>query len=738
MSKDNRKWVDWIKELPSWVKGAIGFITVVVGFVLLWQDNPDIFPPVLLGLFVVGGILGSLYLGFKRTEPLIVGGKGTWQYPHLRRWAIVSFILISLSTVAGTGYYFYERIQPPDKIIILVAEFDGPEQKNYRVTETVLSALRQALKDYDDVTIEALRKTITEQQGSEIARAEGEKQKATIVIWGWYGVTENAVPLSVHFEILRAPQHAFKLRPEIEGAVRTIDRAELESFDLQSNLSGEMAYLSLLTVGVTRYTAEDWNGAITAFDAALTQTTENIPPISRATAYFYIGNSRLSTQANRDESLSSSVNPVTGEAYIDNQGIASADQDVLKEVIIDYTNALELNPDFGNAYFNRGAVYMALMNWNNAKYDFTKAISLNFKNDSEAYNFRGNIYVYLGNLNAASDDFTKSIQINPNIDKYYFNRGNVYSQQGELEKANKDYNKAIELNPDSIFAYIGRGNIRQYQSDFEGAIADFNKAIELAPKDATIYNNRGNAFFFNGDIEEAITDYNKAIELDPSFPEPHFGIGYLRQNQGDFENAIAEYSKAIEINPNYALAYNNRAIIRKAQGDVYGAIADYTKSIQITPDDINTYINRGNAYAQKGDYDRAIIDYTKSIQLGLDDPRIFFSRANAYDQKGDYDNAIADYTKYIELVPDSVNGYNNRCWVYYKMSQYEEALPDCEKAIQLDPNNEYSLDSRAFVYEALGRTNDAIKDFELILEISSNQELRKRAEDELKKIKSKN
>ena len=697
MSQDNQKLVNWIKELPVWIKGTIGFITVVVGFVLLWRDNPNIVPPVLLGLFVVGGLLGSLYVAFKRTEPLIERGVGTWQYPYLRRWAIASCILIPLLTAAGISYYFYDKAQPPDKIIIFVADFDGPEPNKYRVTETVLSALRQALKEYDDVTLMALGKTITEQQGSDTARAEGEKQKAAIVIWGWYGVTENTVPLSVHFEILRTPQYFLKLRPEIEGAVRTIDRVELESFDMQTSLSGEMTYLSLFTVGVTRYAANDWDGAIVAFDDALEQTTENVPPVSRSTAYFYLGNTRIAN----NRTLESSFNPTSGTTHYDDQGLGSVDTAILKAIIADFSKAIELNPDLAMAYYNRGLTRLALGELEGAKDDFTNSINLKDE-ESDAYNSRGNVYLSLGEIDAAISDFSKAIELNPNLEAYYTNRGNTRYLQGDVNGAIMDYSKALELDPNSINALIGRGNIRQQeQGDLVGAIADFNKALELNPNDPVVYYNRGNAHAIQENIEGAVADYTKAIELDPNFAEPYVGRGHTLHNQQDLEGAIADYNKAIEINPNDPDPYFRRAFARRQQGDLDGAISDYTQAIELDPDFANSYFNRANIYAQKGDHDQAVVDYTQ----------------------------------YIQLVPDNAGAYNGRCWGYYELRRYEDALPDCEKAIALDPSNVYALDSRAFVYAALGRTSDAIKEFERILEISTNPEALKRAEEALKKLR---
>jgi len=323
MADNNRNWPDSIKKLPGWITGLIAFVTAVVGFVKLWQGDTGLVTIVLLAVGAGGGILGCAYLAFKRTPPLVEGGKGTWQYPRWRRWALAGLLIIPLLAVGGVGYHLYQQAQPPTKVILLVADFDGPEPENYRVTETVLARLRAALEPYDDVQVEALGRAITEAEGSAAARAEGEKRKAAIVLWGWYGVTAEAVPLSVHFEILCPLRCAPKLRPEARGQVQTMAVAELESLTLPTRLSVEMAYLSLFTVGMARYTAEDWDGAIARFNDALNHTAEPVPALDQSTVSFY-------------------------------RGVAYARKGDYDRAIADYGQAIQLQPDDAGAYYNRG------------------------------------------------------------------------------------------------------------------------------------------------------------------------------------------------------------------------------------------------------------------------------------------------------------------------------------------------------------------------------------------------
>jgi len=298
-----------------------------------------------------------------------------------------------------------------------------------------------------------------------------------------------------------------------------------------------------------------------------------------------------------------------------------------------------------------------------------------------------------------------------------------------------DANIQASTNPSE--AYFYRANIYYDRSEYDRALADYDKVIELSPDDAVGYFFRGDAYEAIGDYDRAFADYDKAIELNPDDPAAYFFRGMAYNIMNEYDSAIADYDKMIELSPNDADGYFFRGDAYSNKDDYDRAIADYDKSIQLKPDLAEAYYHRGFAYYYKGDYNRAIADFDKAIQLKPDYvAEVYSGRGFAYYDMGDYDRAFADFDKVIELNPDDADAYNNRCWSYYEIGKYDIALPDCEKAIELAPDEDYILDSRASVYAALGRTNDAIKDFEKVLEISADPELRKRAEEELKKLRS--
>jgi hypothetical protein len=79
--------------------------------------------------------------------------------------AAVAVVLVLFSFV------FWPKPQgTAEKIIVLVADFNGPDPKNNRVTDTVINHLNRVTKKYDDIEIQGLEKAITEKEGSKVAQ----------------------------------------------------------------------------------------------------------------------------------------------------------------------------------------------------------------------------------------------------------------------------------------------------------------------------------------------------------------------------------------------------------------------------------------------------------------------------------------------------------------------------------------------------------------------------------------
>jgi tetratricopeptide (TPR) repeat protein len=98
------------------------------------------------------------------------------------------------------------------------------------------------------------------------------------------------------------------------------------------------------------------------------------------------------------------------------------------QAIADWTKAIELKPDYAEAYFQRGAGYVLKGLSDQAIVDYTKAIEL--KPDYAKAYFLRSIEYNLKNLHdQAIADSTKVIELKPNFAKAYFARGGAASSE---------------------------------------------------------------------------------------------------------------------------------------------------------------------------------------------------------------------------------------------------------------------------------------------------------------------
>ncbi len=96
-----------------------------------------------------------------------------------------------------------------------------------------------------------------------------------------------------------------------------------------------------------------------------------------------------------------------------------------------------------SAHYNLATLYMSTKQPEQAIRHFDQAIEL-FPEFPEAYYGRGNYRTGLKDYRAAIADYTKALELKPVYQQAYNNRGMCWDRLGEYEKAYADYSKAIE------------------------------------------------------------------------------------------------------------------------------------------------------------------------------------------------------------------------------------------------------------------------------------------------------
>jgi tetratricopeptide (TPR) repeat protein len=186
----------------------------------------------------------------------------------------------------------------------------------------------------------------------------------------------------------------------------------------------------------------------------------------------------------------------------------------LNKAIRTFSEALELNPDLGEAYFRRGICFHYIGEDNMALSDFVESANINY-DDPRASLWEGFTQAKLGNFHEAVRAYGSAIAASDRYTPAYINRGFAYMALGEHDKAISDYTAAIRLEPTNADYYVYRGLAHMQLGEFQKAADSFAHAVRHNENHAAAYGHLADALNRLGRSQEAAQYRQKANQLAP-------------------------------------------------------------------------------------------------------------------------------------------------------------------------------------------------------------------------------
>lgn len=671
--------------LFRWLKRAgVLFSTLihVVNFVLLLESKWDkLQKGLLLTAILLIWFLTLYLLLWQRTAGKEFGSPHKIPaYPiRTRRAALAGVILIPFLFLA----FIYYQSLPSGKVIVVVADIEGPDPQSYRVTEVLLTRLRQVAKPHPEIEIVPLGHSISEYQGSVVAQEEGRQLKASAMIWGWYGKTGEKVLLTSYFEVLTPPLPFFP----IDRDVHISPASDLDKFVVQEDLSTKLGYLVLTTVGLIKQEAQDYGASISLLTEALDQ--KSVAEASKYSAYFY-------------------------------RALAHQHEGHGDLAIADYTASIQAKSDIPESYNNRGNSYFRKSEYDTAITDYDEAIRLK-PAYAEAYNNRASARVRKGLVKEGIVDLDKVVELKPDNVEAHLNRGYAYTLLGDHASAISNYEQTIKKAPNDARAYMDRGAAYIQMGNYKASFDDLSRAAELDPNNPLIFNNLGIYYAKQGDMHRAIKEFDKSITLAGKIPlaanydAPFGNRANAYKNIGRINEALADYEKQITLQPKSASPYHNRGILRRDQGKSSLAINDFSEAIKLDPNYVPAYIGRGHLLIRNGDIDGAIADYVKALNLEPRNTLLYFDLCRARTVKQDFEGALSDCQKAIQFNPNSAQVYDDLGIAKRIKHDFNGAAEAFERATKLNPSDPNPLVNLANTRHDQNRTSEAETLFKQLL-----------------------
>lgn len=209
--------------------------------------------------------------------------------------------------------------------------------------------------------------------------------------------------------------------------------------------------------------------------------------------------------------------PPQAEAQVrSNMGTGYFEIGQYRSAIEQYSAAIDIDPTFRAAFFNRARAYEKERRLTEAAADYQALLDLD-PNDADAYIGRGAMLLSFGDPARAVRDLTTAIGLQPSWIAPLFNRGVAFLQLGDFPAAEQDFTNVISRNAQDSGAYLNRGRARAAMGS-AGAAEDFDYAVEIDPEWAGAWFARGQFLDSLGDREAANSDFRRAWELGYSDP----------------------------------------------------------------------------------------------------------------------------------------------------------------------------------------------------------------------------
>jgi tetratricopeptide (TPR) repeat protein len=149
-----------------------------------------------------------------------------------------------------------------------------------------------------------------------------------------------------------------------------------------------------------------------------------------------------------------------------------------EETISLLTKAIQLDPDSGEIYHNRGMAYCNLQRWSEALADFNRAIAL--APHPSSYEQRGIVYYQMGDRESARKDLEQALRMDPRRAVPLVNLGWLCIEEGRYREAVDYCTRAIAIEPTLSSAYTNRARAYLELGDSLRGLADLQRADELA------------------------------------------------------------------------------------------------------------------------------------------------------------------------------------------------------------------------------------------------------------------
>ena len=183
----------------------------------------------------------------------------------------------------------------------------------------------------------------------------------------------------------------------------------------------------------------------------------------------------------------------------------------LKIAAAEFTEAIDKNPEYTDAYIERGKIYLLKKRYDKAKQDFEKALQLEPER-KEIYKYLAEVYIAEGDKEKALEFMKKSGK--EETTEYLLNLAKIFLNTGNYDEALSLVEKVEQKEGQNIDTIELKAKIFEGKKEYQKAVDYYKLAAELKPTQEEYFIKITNLYYQWAEEEYQKGDYvNSAIHI---------------------------------------------------------------------------------------------------------------------------------------------------------------------------------------------------------------------------------
>jgi putative PEP-CTERM system TPR-repeat lipoprotein len=384
-----------------------------------------------------------------------------------------------------------------------------------------------------------------------------------------------------------------------------------------------------------------------------------------------------------------------------------------KTALIQVKNALQADPNSGEARFLLGAVLFDQGDFAAADLELHKAEALHYSADQVTPKLAA-VLLAQSKYKKLIDEYANTRLVNPaaaaDLDT---SLAYAYAMLGQREASDAALKAALSAAPDFEPAIVAQARFMARGGDPDGALALADKVLQRNPRSVEALRLKGDVHMYMKSAPDlALADYRKALEIDPNATPAHLAILSILMSQNKADEADKQLAQMRKVTGNTPQATYIEALIAYARKDTDKAHQLTEQLLKVAPESPSILLLAGGVDLQSGSLLQAQTHLEHAVKLSPDALTARRMLITSYLRANQPERALAALTPGQAKGPVPPELYSTAAEVYLQNGDVKTAEDYFEKAARQDPNDTGARTSLALAHMVGGQAPLAFEELQ--------------------------